>query len=298
MRDGLEHAYGAMHAYREIGEHRAEGSNLQLIGLFHSLMGELDTGIDYLEQSLKIATEAGNDPIRLILLTHLAEIQIHRGRLDLATAHLEEAVELERNSVSIDRTSDIPGVRARLLLAAGRSAEALEFARQVAAERTGDADHRIRACAMVTQAAALDAAGEREDAVALYDRVLAMTEHDATVFHRVEGVVGRAAAMLHSGDVAGARDAAVRALRLARQAEYRFLEGRALNVLAEIDLRAGQLAKAAGRATEAMEIHRQTGHRAGETASLQLLADCTTDPETARTGRNQARALSPQEPPP
>jgi tetratricopeptide (TPR) repeat protein/transcriptional regulator with XRE-family HTH domain len=298
MRDGLEHAYGALHAYREIGERRAEGSNLHLIGLFHSLMGELDTGIGYLEQSLKIATEAGNDPIRLLLLTHLAEIQIHRGHLDLATAHLEEAAELQRSSVSIDRTSDIPGVRARLLLAAGRTAEAVELARQVAAERTGDADHRIRACAMVTQAAALDAAGEHQEAVDLYDRVLAMTEHDATVFHRVEGVVGRAAAMLHSGDAAGAADAAIQALRLARQAEYRFLEGRALNVLAEIDLRAGQLAEAADRATEAMEIHRQTGHRAGEAASLQLLAACTTDPETARTRRDQARALNPQKPAP
>jgi tetratricopeptide (TPR) repeat protein len=298
MRDGLEHAYGAMHANREIGEHRAESSNLHLIGLLHSLLGELDTGIDYLEQTLKIVTEAGNDPIRLTLLTHLAEIQIYRGRLDLASAHLEDAADLERNSVSIDRTGDIPGGRARLLLASGRTAEALELAKQVVADRTGDADHRIRAGAMVTQAAALDAAGEHEEAIALYDRVLAMTEHDATVFHRVEGVVGRAGAMLHSGDAAGAADAAIQALQLTRQAEYRFLEGRALNVLAEIDLRAGRFAEAADRATEAMEIHRQTGHRAGEAASLQLLADCTTDPETARTRRDQARALSPQEPPP
>lgn len=296
MRKSMEHSYAALHAFRALGETRVELTNLHWLGLTHALLGELDTGIDYLGQALKIATESGNDPVGTIILTHMAEIQIYRGRLDLAGDHLKDAAELERESVSIDRTGDLPGVTARLLLAAGRPREAIELAKRVVAEREDYADHRIRAAAMVTLAAALDAAGEHEEAVALYDSVLAMTEHDATVFHRVEGVVGRAAAMLHSGD-AGAEDAAARALRLTRQAEYRFLEGRALNVLAEIDLRAGRLAEAADRATEAMEIHRQTGHRAGEAASLRLLAECTTDPETARARRDQARALSPQEPP-
>jgi tetratricopeptide (TPR) repeat protein/transcriptional regulator with XRE-family HTH domain len=298
MREGLEHSYAALHAFRTIGETRAESTNLHYLGLFHYLLGDLDTGLDYLERALKIVTETGNDQFGAVLLTHMAENQIHRGRLDLAADHLEKAAELERTAVSIDKTNDLLRTTARLLLAQGRTGEALEIAERLVAERTDEVDHRNRAAGIATLAAARDQAGEHKAAIALYDRVLAMTEHEATVFHRVEAMVNRSGALLRAGDAARAEDAAVEALRTAREGDYRFLEGRALNVLAEIDLRAGHFAEAADRATEAMEIHRQTGHRAGEAASLQLLADCTTDPETARTRRDQARALSPQKPPP
>ena len=298
MREGREHAFNALHAFRAIGEPRAEGTNLHWLGLFHYLLGELDTGIGYLEQAVKIASENGNDALRAVLLTHMAENQIHRGRLDLAADHLEKAAELERAAVSIDKTSDLLRTTARLRLAQGRIDEALEMAERVVEERTDDVDHRNRAAGIATLAAARDRAGEHDAAIALYDRVLAMTEHEATVFHRVEAMVNRSGALLRSGDAARAEAATREALKTARQGDYRFLEGQALNVLAEIDLQVGRLAEAADRAAEAMEIHRQTGHRAGEAASLQLLVDCTTDPETARTLRDQARALSPQAPQP
>jgi DNA-binding SARP family transcriptional activator/tetratricopeptide (TPR) repeat protein len=292
MREGLEHAYAALHAYRAIGEHRAECTNLHWLGLFHSLLGELDRGIDYLGRALRIATESGNDPVRVVLLTHLAEIQLYRGRLDLAAAHLDEAAELERASVSIDKSGDLPGVTARLLLASGRTDEALEHAMR-AVERTDEADHRNRAADMVTLAAARDSAGEHGAAVGLYDRVLAMAEHDATVFHRVEAMVSRAGALLRCGDAARAEDAALESLRTTREAGYRFLEGRALNVLAAVDLRAGRVPEAVARARQALLIHARTGHRPGEAVSLRLLADCAAedDPDAAHRLRERARTL-------
>ncbi|PRY59829.1 helix-turn-helix domain-containing protein [Glycomyces artemisiae] len=273
MREGLEHAYAALHAFREIGEQRAESTNLHWLGLFHSLLGELDTGVGFLEQALKLTTAAGNATISVTLLGHLAEIEGFRGRLDAANAHLEAAVALLGATASIDRTSDLPGVRARLLLAEGRTGEARELAAQVVADRADEADHRIRAAAMVTLAAVCDAECDSAEAVALYNRVLAMTEHDATVFHRVEAMAGRASAMLRNGDP-GAAEAAAEALRTARDAGYRFLEGRALNVLAAVDLEAGRPAAAAARAREALLIHRETGHGPGEAVSLGILAEC------------------------
>ncbi|MEU6249441.1 helix-turn-helix domain-containing protein [Glycomyces sp. NPDC047010] len=273
MPEGLAHAQNALHAYREIGEHRAETTNLHWLGLFHSLLGELDTGIGYLEQAVKLTKAAGNDAMSVIVLTHLAEIEGFRGRLDIANAHLAEATALLGGTGGVDRTGDLPGVRARLLLTAGRTAEARELASQVVSERIEAADHRIRAAGMVTLAAACDAEGDAAQAVALYDRVLAMTEHDATVFHRVEALAGRAAALLHNGD-SSAGAAAELAYRTARDAGYRFLEGRALNVLAAVDLEAGRVDAAAERAREALRIHRETGHGPGEAVSVQLLADC------------------------
>ncbi|GIG68819.1 AfsR/SARP family transcriptional regulator [Phytomonospora endophytica] len=271
MRDGLEHAHAALLAYREIGEVRAECTNLHWLGLFHSLVGELDTGIEYLERALKIATEAGNDQVGAVLLIQMTEIQLHRGRFDLAAAHLDEATELERRSVSIDKSRDLLGATARLLLATGRNAEGLEHAKRVVEERTDAADHRNRAAAMVTLAAAYDAVGEHGEAVACYDRVLAMTEHDSTVFHRVEAMVGRSGALFHGGDSARSKEQAARALQTAVTGDYRFLEGQALNRLAEIDLAEGHLADAAEKARRALRICEETGHRPGETVSLRLL---------------------------
>jgi DNA-binding SARP family transcriptional activator/tetratricopeptide (TPR) repeat protein len=273
MREGLEHAYAALHAYRAIGEHRAETTNLHWLGLFHSLLGELDTGADFLDQALKLTVDSGNAPVGVVVLTHLAEIQLFRGRLDLAAAHIAEAAALERNSVSVDRSGDLPGVIARLDLAAGRTEAALAQAERVVEALADAVDHRNRAAALVTLAAAHAGAGEHAEALAVYDRVLAMTEHDATVFHRVEALCGRAAAILHTGDAERAETAATTALRTTRAGGYRFLEGRALNVLAETALLAD---------------------RPGEAESLRLLARCALaagDPEAARRFSDEARTV-------
>jgi tetratricopeptide (TPR) repeat protein/transcriptional regulator with XRE-family HTH domain len=294
MREGLEHAFAALHAFRAIGEDRAECTNLHYLGLFHYLLGELDTGIDYLQRALKIATEKGNAPVAAVLLTHMTENQIHRGRLDLAAEHLEQAAELERAAVSVDKTNDLLRTTARLRLAQGRIGEALELAERIVEERTDDVDHRNRAAGIATLAAAHDQAGAHDAAIALYDRVLAMTEHETTVFHRVEAMVNRSGALLRNGDGARAEAAALEALQTTRQADYRFLEGRALNVLAEIELKTGRTRDAADRVRQALLIHRQTGHRPGEAASLRLLAECAaaeSDPAAARRYRDEARAL-------
>ncbi|SDK91883.1 ATP-, maltotriose-and DNA-dependent transcriptional regulator MalT [Glycomyces sambucus] len=271
MREGLEHAYAALHAFREIGEPRAEGTNLHWLGLFHSLMGELDTGIDYLEQALKLAAEARRHAVSVALLTHLAEILVFRGRLELADARLREADALMRDSVTIDRTGDRLEVQARLLLAAGRPAEARELAARAVEAQSDAIEHRNKAAATVMLAAARDAAGHHAEAVALYDEVLAMTEHEATVFHRVEAMVERSGAVLRTGDPARAEAAAREALRTARDGDYRFLEGRALNVLAAVGLETGRPEEAAELARQALELHRATGHRSGETESLRIL---------------------------
>jgi tetratricopeptide (TPR) repeat protein/transcriptional regulator with XRE-family HTH domain len=293
MREGREHAFAALHAFRAIGEHRAECTNLHWLGLFHYLLGELDAGVDYLEQALKIATDAGNDPVSVVLLTHLAENEIHRGRLSAASARLEQAAELERGSVSIDRSNDMPRTIARLRLAQGRIDEALELAERAVEERTDADDHRNRTAGIATLAAVRDGGGDYGEAIALYDRVLAMTELEPTVYHRVEAMVNRSGALLRTGDAA-AEEAATVALRTAGDAGYRFLEGRALNVLAGVDLEAGRLAAADDHVRQALLIHRETGHRPGEAEALRILAAIALaagDTEAARQHRVEARDL-------
>ncbi len=272
MREGIRHCRAALTANRSIGARHAQCTNLHWLGIFHSLVGELTVGAERFDQALAVATEIGADSAKAVLLTHRAETDLFRGRLDEAGRCLAEARELERKGLGFDHHGDVAGATARLHLASGRCEDAADGARSVLEKRTGAADRRIRTHAVVTLADALDAAGLHLEAVATYDRALAMTEHEPTEFHRAQALVGRAASIWRSGDVPGARDAAEQALRTAKDGDYRFLEAQATNRLAEIDLDASQLEMADARAKEALRICQETGHRPGEAESLRILA--------------------------
>ena len=294
MREGLGHAHAALSVNRALGERRAECTNLHWLGILHSLVDEFATGIDYFDQALKLARETGTASVKAVLLTHMAEVELLRGRLDLASARLDEATELERGGLGFDRSGDTEGATARLRLAAGHVEEALAHAKRVVEVRTDAADYRIRTSAMVTLAAAYDAAGEHGEAIAHYDRVLTATERDSTMLHRVEAMVGRSRALFRRGEVDRAEAEAVRALRTAKDGDYLYLAGQALNQLAEIELEAGRLRGAAERAHRALGLSRQTGHRPGEAVSLSVvsrIALADGDAETARRYRDEARAL-------
>ncbi|GAB2482231.1 AfsR/SARP family transcriptional regulator [Nocardiopsis aegyptia] len=294
MREGIGHARAALNVNRTLGDRRAQCTNLHWLGILHSLVDKLDTGIEYFGQALTLAGEAGTESVKAVLLTHMAEIELFRGRLDLAGAHLDKAAELERDGLGFDRSGDIEGATARLWLAAGRTEEALAHAKGVVETRTDAADHRIRTSAMVTLAAAHDAAGGHGEAIAHYDRVLDATEHGSTMLHRVEAMVGKSRALYRRGDADRAEAQAVRALRAAREGDYRFLEGQALNQLAEIELQAGRLRSAVEKADRALSACRQTGHRPGEAVALSVISRVALaegDAQTARRYRDEARAL-------
>lgn len=293
-REGLAHGQAALSANRAIGDRHAECTNLHWLGILHSLVGEIETGIACFEEALTIATDTGAGSVKAVALTHMADVELFRGRLDLAAVRLDEAAELKRDSLGLDKSADVLGATARLRLAAGRTEEALDLAKQVVEGRTDAADHRFRTHALVTLAAAYDAAGDHGAAIAHYDLALARTEHDPTMFHRVEAMVGRSRALYRSGDVDRAKDEAARALLTARKADYRFLEGQALNQLAEIDLDEGRLGHAMDGVLRALSVCRETGHRPGEAVSLQLIARIALaegDAETFKERSDEARAL-------
>lgn len=134
-REGLEHGRAALRANRSIGERHAECTNLHWLGILHSLVGEIETGIDCFEEALTIAAETGADSVKAVVLTHMADVELFRGRLDLAAARLDEAAELKRDGLGLDKSADVLGATARLRLAAGRADEALELATQVVEAR-------------------------------------------------------------------------------------------------------------------------------------------------------------------
>lgn len=275
MREGILNMNAALNDNREIGERQAECSNLHWLGILHSAIGELETGMEYFHQALVVANETGVVSAKSVLLTHMAEGEIFLGRFDLAAERLDEAAELERSGPGYDKSCDIQGANARLQLARGEIESALQNAREVTETRTDAADYRIRTSAMVTLASAYRETGAHDEAIAHYDTALAMTEREATSLHRVEALVGRAATLARGIDADSAKTAALQALEATQAGEYRFLEAQALNVLAEIDLSTGHLGEAAESAHRALTLCRETGHRPGEMVSLRLIAAIT-----------------------
>lgn len=271
--EGLGHAHAALHANRAVGERRAECTNLHWLGILHSLVGELEKAIEYFESALDLAVATGTASVRAVMLTHMAEVQLFRGRTDLAAAHLAEATELERTGAGFDRSGDIMGATARLRLASGHEREALALGQRVLESRTDAADHRIRMHALVAVASAYEALGDHAAAIAHFDRILVETADEPTMFHRVEAMAGLPGALLHSGEPDRAKAAAQRALWTAEEAGYRFLQGRALNHLAAIAVKSGRPGEAGELAHRALGIHRQSGHRPGEVTSQSILAD-------------------------
>jgi tetratricopeptide (TPR) repeat protein len=272
MREGLRHLDAALRDNRAVGERHAECTNLHWLGILHALLGDLDVGVSFFHQALEVAGDIGADSAKPVLLIHMAEIELFRGRPEEAAARLAAAAELERAGPGYDKSGDLHGATARLRLAEGDVAAALDLSRRVVETRTDAADHRIRTHATVTLAAANDAAGEHEAAIALYDQALAMTEQDATGFHRVEALVGRAGALLRSGRTERARDAAAQALEAAEAGEYRFLEAQAHTRIGEAELAMGRPEAATASAWRALELCKETGHRPGEPPARRLLA--------------------------
>jgi tetratricopeptide (TPR) repeat protein len=83
--------------YRELGDTGGEAAALFWVGCFHQVVRHDNaTAVPVLEQSVKLASQAGNKATLAEALRHLG-IAAHRtGRLELAEQHLAESTQLRR----------------------------------------------------------------------------------------------------------------------------------------------------------------------------------------------------------
>jgi tetratricopeptide (TPR) repeat protein len=134
----------AIRLYRAVGDTRGEAEALFWVGCFHQVVrNDNATAVPVLEQSVKVAAEAGNKAAMAEALRHLG-IAAHRtGRLELAQQHLEESTRLRRE------IGLLPGAAANMVglayiaAARGRSDDALALLAEAGAIAQASQAYRI-----------------------------------------------------------------------------------------------------------------------------------------------------------
>jgi DNA-binding CsgD family transcriptional regulator len=216
----------------------------------------------------RIGARLAEDPedldARVALGLAIAERSFWRGG-DTATA-LDALVEAAVGP----RRHEVDAVRARILAAVGRSAEAVELARPIA----GGTDPRARAQAAAALGHALRRRGRPAQAVVEIDAVLALPAADDPVLLVSAQVLGsvRALALLEAGRWADADDEALRAR--ARAERYDDVPGLAVATLvhARVSAERGRIDDARRRARRALEALERLRQPAGVCWSRSVLA--------------------------
>jgi tetratricopeptide (TPR) repeat protein len=130
----------ALQLYRGGGDVRGEAEALFWVGCCHQVVRrDDDAAVPFLEQSLTLAGQAGDEMTMSEALRHLGIAEHRAGHLDAARQHLEESVRLRRE------IGYLPGVAANLVgltyiaAAQGRRDDALALIGEAAAiaEATG-----------------------------------------------------------------------------------------------------------------------------------------------------------------
>jgi tetratricopeptide (TPR) repeat protein len=100
----------ALELYRALGDPRGEAEALFWIGCLHQFIRRDDeTAVPYLEQSERLAAQAGDQPTRAEALRHLGIAAHAAGRLDEARDRLEESSRLRRAAGAL------PGVASNMI---------------------------------------------------------------------------------------------------------------------------------------------------------------------------------------
>lgn len=100
----------AVGLYRALGDTSGEAAALFWVGCFHQVVRHDDaTAVPVLEQSVKLASQAGNKAAMAEALRHLGIAAHRRGRLELAEQHLEESTRLRRE------IGQLPGAAANMV---------------------------------------------------------------------------------------------------------------------------------------------------------------------------------------
>ncbi len=134
----------AAQLYRELGDVRGEGEALFWGGCFHQVIRRDNaTAVPVLEQSLAMASQAGDKPVMAEALRHLGIAAHAAGRLDAARQRLEESTRLRRE------TGLLPGAAANLVglayiaAAQDRRDDALALLDEASAIAEASKAHRI-----------------------------------------------------------------------------------------------------------------------------------------------------------
>jgi len=140
--------------WRDLGDQDQQARELNSLGITHHFLGDLDTARALLEDSAAISREIGSDFRLAAALTNLGQAESDAGNFDHATQVLQEALAVDR------KQGDMLGVAldqqslAGVSLRAGRAAEARDLISEMADYVASCGDPELLATTLEMAAAA------------------------------------------------------------------------------------------------------------------------------------------------
>jgi len=224
----LDYLQQSLEIRREIGDRAGEGTTLSNIGALHHALGEYESALDYLQQSLEIRREIGNRAGEGITLNNISQIFNALGEYESALDYLQQSLEI---------TTEI-GDRA----GEGTTLSNIGALHQARREYDSALDYLQQSLEIITEIG--DRAGEGvtlNNISQIYD---ARGEYDSALDYLQQSLEIRT----EIGDRAG--------------------EGTTLNNISQIYHARGEYESALDYLQQSLEIRREIGNRAGEGATL------------------------------
>ncbi len=131
----------ALEICREIGDVRGEAQALLVLGNITAVNGDLEGGLALLQHTLGLARDLGDRWLTSGSLRELASFELDAGRIDEGLTHIEEAEAITEAAGMQNVTIKARALRGRLLLAAGRTEEAVRATASAVAELRPGTEH-------------------------------------------------------------------------------------------------------------------------------------------------------------
>jgi tetratricopeptide (TPR) repeat protein len=285
------HAHRAAH---DAGDHSAEATALNHLGIAHRRAGRFQQAGEHHQQALALCRQVADRAGEARALTQIGIAVWRLGRYDEAKQHCQAALDLFReigDRIGEANQLNMFGIGYRQT---GHLDTAIDCHRQ-AFDLYHDLGNPLgEANSLNGLGAAYHQAGRLHQAIDCQRRALVTVRE---VGHRpveiwIRNDLGRALLLL--GDHRGARVHHERALALCREAGEHSFEVETVNALGAVLLATGDPGKARVHFTDALNMAERTGDRHEQATAHDGLADtyqATADPECARQHWQQARDI-------
>ncbi|GIH07905.1 SARP family transcriptional regulator [Rhizocola hellebori] len=281
-----------------------EAATLNVLGIAHAELGNLDHAADFFGRSLALERAADRPVNQAVRLGNLGNVELMRGSLAEAVDHYTEALALHRKlgsatgeALALDqlglayhslsrldtalgmlteargllttiglRTYEAGTTRALAAVHrdAGRHRQALHLAETALITARDHGDRKAHADTLLTRASIRACIGHLAAALDDYRQAGEVARDIGHRYIHTQILIGQAHGHLLDRDPQAAAQAADTAVTQAREAGYRLLLGQALTMLAATQLASGEPGAALDTATQALALHLATGHRLGQ----------------------------------
>ncbi|MDF3147077.1 tetratricopeptide repeat protein, partial [Streptomyces sp. T21Q-yed] len=260
MREALVWQEKSVAMSRGLDRRVGVGRGLNVLGLIHSYLGELDLALDRTTEAMETFLEGGHGSLTISVLVNRAIAQHALGHYDEALADGSEALRLCSDHKHRPSVATAHEILARVHRDTGRIDLAHTLAEQAlnSAREVNDAPNE--ADCLITLASVDRLRGRLDRATANLEAARSIARRCDFRHQQAEAHIGLARVYLAAGDTATAADQAELALTIARELELRPAECRALTALAAIGHAKGNSTAAARHAAQARQIQEETGY--------------------------------------